>query len=50
MVKRIDGGEELSEADLDALIEEALAEAGVEDKDVEIIVKKHVRKKADDEE
>lgn len=50
VVKRIDGGEELSEADLDALIEEALAEAGVEDKDVEIIVKKHVRKHTEDEE
>ena len=38
IVKRIDSGEELSEADLDALIQEALSEAGI-DEDVE----KHVK-------
>jgi Ca2+-binding EF-hand superfamily protein len=39
VVKRIDGGEELSEAELSALLEQALSEAGVEDHgDVEIDV------------
>lgn len=50
IVKRIDSGEELSEADLDALIEEALSDAGINDENVEIIVKKHVLKKDGDEE
>ncbi len=39
VVQRIDGGEELSEAELSALLEQALSEAGVEDHgDVEIDV------------
>ena len=42
IVKRIDSGEELSEADLDALIEEALGEAEL-DANVEVIVKKIVK-------
>lgn len=44
IVKRIDSGEELSEADLDALIEEALSEAGI-DEDVEKSVKVIVKRK-----
>ncbi len=42
IVKRIDSGTELSEADLDALIEEALGEAGL-DRDVEVVVKKVIK-------
>lgn len=42
VVKRIDSGEELSEADLDALIEEALGEANI-DSNVEVIVKKVIK-------
>lgn len=42
IVKRIDSGEELSEADLAALIEEALGEAEL-DANVEVIVKKIVK-------
>ena len=49
IVKRIDSGEELSEADLDALIDEALSEAGI-DEDVDIIVKKIVKEEVDSEE
>jgi len=47
IIKRIDAGDELSEADLDALIEEALSDAGLERDNVEIIVKKHIRKQED---
>lgn len=46
IVKRIDSGEELSEADLDALIEEALDEAGI-DEEVDVIVKKIVKKEVE---
>jgi len=42
VVKRIDSGEELSEADLDALIDEALDAADI-DQDVDVIVKKIVK-------
>lgn len=49
IVKRVDSGEELSEADLDALIEEAMSEAGI-DEDVEVIVKKIIHKEAETEE
>ncbi|MEM7458277.1 MAG: EF-hand domain-containing protein [Pseudomonadota bacterium] len=49
IVKRIDAGEELSEADLDILIEEALGEAGV-DEDVDVRIKKIIRKEAETEE
>lgn len=49
IVKRIDAGEELSEADLDILIEEALGEAGV-DEDVDVMIKKIIRKEAETEE
>ena len=48
IVKRIDSGEELSEADLDALIEEALSEAGI-DEDVDIVVKKIIKEKVETE-
>nr|WP_070961281.1 EF-hand domain-containing protein [Hyphomonas sp. Mor2] len=43
VVKRIEGGEELSEAELSALLEEALSEAGLEDHgdvEVDVIVEK----------
>ncbi len=53
IVKRIDGGEELSEADLSALLEEALSESGMtehEDIDVEIIVDEIMDAKSDVEE
>ena len=50
IIKRIDAGEELTEADLDALIEEALSDAGLEEENVEIIVKKHIRKDQDGQE
>lgn len=50
VIKRIDAGDELSEADLDALIEEALSDAGLEEENVEIIVKKHIRKDHDGQE
>lgn len=43
VVKRIEGGEELSEAELSALLEEALSEAGMDehhDVDVDVIVEK----------
>ncbi|MEL7033175.1 MAG: hypothetical protein AAGL97_10390 [Pseudomonadota bacterium] len=49
VVKRIDSGEELSEADLDALIEEALSEAGI-DEDVNVFVKKIVKEEVESEE
>jgi predicted DNA-binding protein len=47
IVKRMDSGEELSEADLEVLIQEALSEAGIEG-DVEKKVKIIVSPKADD--
>ena len=47
VIKRIESGEELSEAELDALIDEALGEAGI-DKEVDVIVKKIVRKEMQD--
>ena len=53
VVKRIDAGEELSEADLAALLEEALGEAGMgdhEEIDVEVIVEEIMDKKATHEE
>ena len=43
VVKRIEGGEELSEAELSALLEEALSEAGMDEGDnveVDVIVEK----------
>lgn len=49
IVKRIDSGTELSEADLDALIEEALGEAGL-DRDVEVVVKKVIKEEIESEE
>lgn len=53
IVKRIDSGEELSEADIEALLEEALGEADLhEDGDmkVEVIVKKLTEESEDDAE
>lgn len=47
VIKRIESGEELSEAELDALIDEALGEAGI-DKDVDIMVRKIVREEIKD--
>lgn len=49
IVKRIDSGEELSEADLDALIDEAIGEAGLDD-NIEVIVRKIVREEVETEE
>ena len=46
IVKRIDSGDELSEEDLDALIAEAMSEAGI-DEDVDVIIKKHIIKDED---
>ncbi|MEO1189574.1 MAG: hypothetical protein AAFW60_10920 [Pseudomonadota bacterium] len=48
IVKRIDSGDELSEADLDVLIEEALGEAGI-DEDVDIKIKKIILKDVETE-
>lgn len=48
VVKRIDSGDELSEADLDALIQEALDEAGI-DETVEKHVKVIVRRESEAE-
>ncbi len=50
VVKRIDGGEELSEAELSALLEQALSEAGVEDHgDVEIdVIVEQIMEKTED--
>ena len=42
IVKRIDSGEELSEAEIDALIEEALTEAGI-DEETNVIIEKHFK-------
>ncbi|MEM7327231.1 MAG: hypothetical protein AAF437_00750 [Pseudomonadota bacterium] len=50
VVKRINSGDELSEADLDALIEEALSEAGMDNEEVEIIIKKDLREHVEDAE
>ena len=53
IVKRIDSGEELSEADIEALLEEALGEADLhEDGEmkVEVIVKKLTEESEDDAE
>lgn len=50
VVKRIDSGDELSEADLEALLEEALGDAGIDedsDVNVEVIVKKIVEETED---
>ena len=49
IVKRINSDEELSEADLDALIEEAIGEAGL-DENIEVIVKKIVTEEIETEE
>ena len=48
IVKRIDSGDELTEADLDILIEEALGEAGI-DEDIDIKIKKIILKDDDTE-
>ncbi len=53
VVKRIDSGDELSEADLEALLEAALGEAGIDedgDVNVEVIVKKIVEETQDEAE
>lgn len=50
VVKRIDGGEELSEAELSALLEQALSEAGVEnhgDVEIDVIVEQIMEKTED---
>ena len=53
IVKRIDSGEELSEADLEVLLVEALGEHGLHDSDdvdVKVIVKKIVEDEETDSE